>query len=292
MQQSPENSSNNSLMLVGGIAIIAIVAAFAFFYSDTKQPEPVQQPIVEETLPPEPVVVEPVVEEIVEPEPEPIEPVTQEVVELEPEVIEDPLPLLSESDSWLKDKVTELTWRKELLRLIIDDDMIRRLVVFTDNFAQGIIAYEHSLLIKPSSKFTAVELDVEGNEQVWVWDDNATKRFNLYVELLRAFDAEKLVDLYFEMKPLIDEAYQELGYPDDDFTDTLQDAISRVLDMDLPKGEVTLVRPSVMYKYQDDSLESLPDAEKLLLRIGKENLLVIKSVLLEFSDKLGRRRAD
>ena len=46
-----------------------------------------------------------------------------------------------------------------------------------------------------------------------------------------------------------------------------------------------------MYKYQDEALESLSDADKLLLRVGKENLLVIKSVLLEFSDKLGRSRA-
>ena len=45
-----------------------------------------------------------------------------------------------------------------------------------------------------------------------------------------------------------------------------------------------------MYKYKDESLESLDDAEKLLLRLGKENLLVIKSVLLEINEKLARAR--
>ena len=45
-----------------------------------------------------------------------------------------------------------------------------------------------------------------------------------------------------------------------------------------------------MYKYKDESLESLDDAEKLLLRLGKENLLVIKSVLLEINEKLAKAR--
>ena len=245
MQQPPENSSNNALMLTSGIIILAIIAALAYYFLSS---QPAEQPVTLVQPPPE-VIEEAAIEpEEVEPEPVqiepeiPAEPVEEEIVAAEPEEEIEPLPLLSESDSWLKEKVTELTWRKELLRLVIDDDMIRRLVVFTDNFAQGIIAYEHSLLTKPSSKFNALEIDVESGEQVWVWDDKATKRFNLYVELIRAFDAEKLVDLYFEVKPLIDEAYQELGYPDDDFTDTLQDAISRVLDMDIPKGEVTLIR--------------------------------------------------
>ncbi len=95
-----------------------------------------------------------------------------------------------------------------------------------------------------------------------------------------------------ELKPLIDEAYAELGYPDDDFSDTLQDAITRVLDMELPDSSLELVRPSVMYQYKDTQVEALPDSDKLLLRIGKENLLVIKSVLLEFSEKLARERGE
>ena len=41
-----------------------------------------------------------------------------------------------------------------------------------------------------------------------------------------------------------------------------------------------------MYKYKDQSIESLDNAEKLMIRLGKENLLVIKSVLLEINEKL------
>jgi hypothetical protein len=88
---------------------------------------------------------------------------------------------------------------------------------------------------------------------------------------------------------LIDEAYAELGY-EDDFTLTLQDAITRVLDMELPQSDMSLIRPSVMYKYRNVELESLDASDKLLLRLGKENLLIIKSVLLEINEKIARHR--
>ena len=296
MQQSSENpqvSSNKNNWNVVVVIIVMLLAGLAYYlFLDAKQESaPIEEiaPVVIEE--PEEIVEEVIEEPIIEETPKPIVDEIVEVIEEEP-IKEEPLPLLGESDDWVKEKMTALTWRKELLKLVIDDDMIRRLVVFTDNFSQGIIAYEHSPLVKPTTKFDGIPLDDNSQIHEWVWAENSAKRFNLYVEFLRSFDVENLVNWYFELKPLIDEAYGELGYPDDDFTATMQDAITRVLDMDIPKGEVVLVRPSVMYKYKSDELESMSDTDKLLLRLGKENLLVIKSVLLEFSDKLGRRRGE
>lgn len=296
MQESPENqvqatNNNNWIVIVAIILVLIAGVAFYFFQQQTasqvEEVAPVIPEIVQE-VEPVPIEVPVVEEEIVEVIPEVVipEPVEVEVVE------ENPLPELNESDDWIKEKLTTITWRKELLKLVIDDDMVRRLVVFTDNFAQGMIAYEHSPLVKPSAKFDGIELPSEQGTQEWIFDENSSQRFKLYVELLRSVDVESLVNWYYDLKPLIDEAYAELGYPDDDFTETMQDAITRVLDMDMPKEEVVLIRPSVMYKYKSEELESMTDTDKLLLRIGKENLLVIKSVLLEFSDKLGRRRGE
>jgi len=223
----------------------------------------------------------------VAPESVQIEPmIEEEVVVAQPVVI---LPALDESDAWIKTKLPELTWRNELLTLIINDDMIRRFVVFTDNFSQGLLAYEHSPFVQPNAKFSVDEQTLSGTEgNVWQWDGATSKRFDLYVDLLRSVDSTTLVNCYIEAKPLIDEAYSELGY-EEDFTYTLQDAITRVLDMELPKSSMALTRTSVMYKYQDPELESLADSDKLLLRIGKENLLIIKSVLLEINEKLAKK---
>lgn len=201
------------------------------------------------------------------------------------------LPKLDESDLWIEDKLPELTWRNELLSLLITEDIIRRFVVFTDNFSQGLLAYEHSVFIQPTVKFAVDEqspsTELDGEQKVFKWDKETSKRFDVYVDLLRSVDSTTLVHWYVDMKPLIDEAYKELGY-EDDFTYTLQQAIDRVLDMEIPKSSMDVNRSSVMYKYQDPALEALDDSDKLLLRIGKENLLIIKSVLLDINEKLAK----
>ncbi|MCO4800017.1 MAG: DUF3014 domain-containing protein [Colwelliaceae bacterium] len=264
------------------VGIIIVIITLLWFILSEEEPEPVviQEPVVEEVLESQPILET----EIIEPEviTEEVETIIEETVE--PELL---IPTLDESDTWLEEKLPSITWRKELLKLIIDDDMIRRVVVFTDNFSQGILAYEHSPLIKPTAVFSGREIN-ENGKVIIKWDETSSRRFSLYVDLLRSIDSETLVSWYFELKPLFDEAYRELGYPEENFTDILQDAITKVLDMEIPKERLELVRPSVMYQYKNEEIESLDDADKLMLRLGKENLLVIKSVLLEISEKIAR----
>ncbi|MFT7005765.1 MAG: hypothetical protein ACJAXJ_000264 [Colwellia sp.] len=295
--QASQNKASWPLIAFIIVAIIAIGVAWQLT-GDKSEPVIIDKPvlIVEE------------VPKIVEILPEPVVEIAEVVVvEKIIEPVKDPLPLLDDSDDWLKLKLPEITWRKELLKLIIDEDMIRRFVVFTDNFAQGIVAYEHSPFILPKAKFTpaidsvSFQKPVQKSEQtssdsslpvkqnVWQWNESSSRRFSLYVDLLRSMDSETLVQWYSEIKPLINEAYSELGY-EDDFTNTLQDAITRVLDMELPKSSMTLIQPSVMYKFADAELEALPDTDKLLLRLGKDNLLVMKSVLLELHEKLAQQK--
>ncbi len=283
------NSDKNSGPLIIFIAAFVLVAIALWQFSGGKTEKRAmdasellkEAPKKKAIQQPEVVVVETITEAV---EVEQLEPVIEEEVVIEqPAII---LPALDESDAWLQAKLPELTWRNELLSLLINEDIIRRFVVFTDNFAQGLLAYEHSPFIQPKTKFSVDEQLVQGEDKnVWQWDSTTSKRFDLYVDLLRSVDSATLVNWYFEVKPLVDEAYSELGY-EEDFTYTLQDAITRVLDMELPKSSMALTRTSVMYKFEESELENLADSDKLLLRIGKENLLIIKSVLLEINEKL------
>jgi hypothetical protein len=294
-ETSQVNSNKSSWPLIAVIILVVIAIGVGWQFTGSKpSPMVVAEPILVPEIKPEPV------KEVVIPEPVIDEPVI-EIIEEEPLPVEEPLPSLNSSDEWIKIKLPEITWRKELLTLIIDEDMIRRFVVFTDNFSQGIVAYEHSPFILPSTKFSpevgsvsfqkaVQEQDsTQGKQNVWQWNKDSSKRFSLYIDLLRSMDSESLVQWYLEMKPLIDEAYNELGY-EDDFTNTLQDAITRILDMELPKSSMELIQPSVMYKFADPKLEALPDSDKLLLRLGKDNLLVMKSVLLELHEKLAQQK--
>jgi len=287
--EQPAKESTLTTWVIVIIAVAAIVIPIYYYLNVEKPLQQAKTPVVEVT----PV---PIIEPVESVEPEPIEP--EPVIELElveePEMVEEEvaeptpqLPNLDNSDTWVKEALTNLTWRKELLRLVIDEDMIRKLVVFTDNFSQGIVSYEYSPLVKPSTKFAAIESKQDGKELL-LWNETQTKRFTAYVDFLRSFEPEKLAAWYVELKPLIIEAYEELGYPEQDFTPVLQEAITRILDMEIPKEDIELVRPSVMYKFKASHIESLPETDKLLIRIGRENLLIIKSFLLEFSDALSR----
>lgn len=292
-QTEEQGDSKNKLgpLIMFIVTFVLVVIALWQFSGGKTEKRPIEsseffkEEETEKVIPPTPVVEEQqIVEPVLEtPAIEEVELVVQEVVEKEIIV---PLPALDESDSWIQEKLPEITWRNELLTLLITEDMVRRFVVFTDNFSQGLVAYEHSPFVQPTIKFKVDEQSAGAVQQnVWPWDSSTSKRFDLYVDLLRSVDSTTLVSWYFEVKPLIDEAYSELGY-EENFTYTLQGAITRVLDMELPKSSMAVTRTSVMYKYQDEELEALADSDKLLLRIGKENLLIIKSVLLEINEKL------
>jgi hypothetical protein len=281
--QNQQNEQKQTSWAVIAVIIIAIAGAVIYWFMSSQitneQPKQdiIVEAVVEENIPTQPELLEPEFEEEIA--------IIEEVEIVEPEVV---LPTLEESDNWLLEKLPSLTWRKELIKLMLTDDMIRRFVVFTDNFSQGSLAYEHSPLVKPNASFSAIETNSPEEGTTWQWDESSARRFSLYVDLIRSMDSEMLVQWYVELKPLIDEAYQELGYPDEDFTDVLQSAITKVLDMEIPKSAPILERPSVMYRYKDEDMELQDDADKLLLRLGKENLLVIKSVLLEINEKLAR----
>lgn len=273
--------------------IIAGVIALAWFFIFSNEQEDIITPIVNEPEiieriePAAETVIEAIDIDSIENQNTPVAVVKEQPIEEEPT-----LPSLDNSDELVQETLPKLTWRKELLKLFVTEDIIRRVVVFVDNFSQGQLAYSHSPLVLPTDKFFAIEKTADNNinnaNTTWLLDESSAKRFSLYVDLLRSLDSDTLVDFYFEIKPLIDTAYQELGYPEQDFTDTLQATITQILDLDFPSQDIELIRPSVMYKFKDESLESLDDTDKLFLRLGKENILVIKSILLEINEKLSR----
>ena len=92
---------------------------------------------------------------------------------------------------------------------------------------------------------------------------------------------DQLVAFYLYYYPLIQTAYEDLGYPSAYFNDRLIDVIDQLLRTPVTSGQIRLVRPRVLYKYADPDLEALSAGQKVLIRIGPHNASRVKKKLRE-----------
>lgn len=191
------------------------------------------------------------------------------------------LPTLDDSDPVVIAKLDEYL-SNAAMRLIVNDDVIRRGVVFIDNLAKGKVATKHTPVAKLEEGFSVNESDII------TISPNSYERYTPYVKILTSLSAAQAVRLYEEYKPLINSAYTEIGYNDDEFTQTLENAIDLLLDTPDPKGGLPLLRDSVTYQYAFSEWEQLPAAQKQLLRMGPENIKQVKSALSNIKKQLQR----
>ncbi|MGO2011399.1 MAG: DUF3014 domain-containing protein [Pseudoalteromonas sp.] len=266
--------NNNFLFAIVILVVIACAAAFVLLSSDEKEvateveQAPVEQPMQTFEEP--------------EPEPEPVEPETTieeqntamqpPVRDAEPALEVKPLPNLNESDEVVVERMDELL-SDQVMSLMITDDVIRRGVVFVDNLADGKIASKHAPVERPEDTFKVIEGDI------LTIDPNSYERYTPYVKVFTSMSAAQIVRMYDEYKPLINDAYAEIGYDSDAFNQTLEEAIELLLDTPEPKGDMPLIRDSVNYQYAYAEWEQLPAAQKQLLRMGPENIKKVKAVL-------------
>ncbi|MBE1298387.1 MAG: DUF3014 domain-containing protein [Alteromonadaceae bacterium] len=282
MSETDSNANNNASFMPYIIAVVVVVAVLigAFFLlsdSEEKQPErlTIEPPVITEPDP-EPVVEEPeIVEPEIEPEPEFVEPIMPEP---EPEPEPEPLDI---SDGAVKAAIMALTEMPSIGRLLVDEELLRRFVVFTYNLADSQLAENHHLLQTPASSFRVYR---QANKE---WIDSASyQRYTVYAEMLDSMSTEALLSLYQTYKPAIAEVFAEISEPDANFDDTLLDAIDHLLDTPEIPVPVEVYTDSVMYKYRIERIEDLSAPQKQLLRTGPENMRLIKSKLRELKDAL------
>ena len=290
MSDKPEASDvqkrppkNNFLFAVIILIILVCAAAFVLL-SPTDEPEtrteveqtPKEQPVMELNPENDPVVDAP----SVKPE-KPAELSVPAQRPAEPEPVVEPLPTLDESDTVVVAKMDEYL-SDSVMSLMVTDDVIRRGVVFIDNIAKGKIAKKHTPVVKPEEEFSVNEGDI------LTIDPNSYERYTPYVKVFTSMSAAQAVRMYEQYKPLINNAYSEIGYGDDEFNQTLEDAIELLLDTPEPEGELPLLRDSVTYQYAFSEWEQLPAAQKQLLRMGPENMKKVKAALRKIKAELER----
>ena len=187
---------------------------------------------------------------------------------------EAPLPALNESDPAVRESLVGLFGEDTVARYLVPRDIIRHFVVTVDNLPRRKVAVNMRPVTATPGDFAAA---VEG-DRVTLDPVNYT-RYRPLVQIVGAADAKQAAAIYFRLYPLLQQAYENLGYPSAYFNDRLVEVIDHLLETPEVKGPIALVQPRVYFEYADPELESRSAGQKVLIRMGAENAAVIKAKL-------------
>lgn len=223
--------------------------------------------------------------------PEPAEPTTPGADPVEPSVVLEPipepaepaepeeeLPPLNESDSLVMSRLASMELGATLLRMITPEEVVRRFVVFADNVARGELPQLDYPVRRVSESMPVRAVD----DNLYVMEESAHRRFDQLIDTLVALDVRHAMSIYRALRPLMEEAYAELGYPDADFDEVIVRAIDQVLEAPTVEGPYQLIDPGVMYEFAESDIESMSPVAKQLIRIGPENAQRLRDRLRDY----------
>lgn len=192
-----------------------------------------------------------------------------------------PLPALGESESFTKDLLAQLFGESARKQLLAPQQFIRRMVLIVDALPRKNLPRQHLPVRAPGGPF-----EIAGEEGAEIIASANYRRYLPYVKLAEAAPSDQLSQAYLRVYPLLEEAYQEMGYPKGYFHDRMIAVLDHLLATPDPKGPIPLVKHVTRYRYADPQLESLSAGQKILLRMGSENARRVKAVLQKLRGKL------
>ena len=189
---------------------------------------------------------------------------------------------LDKSDDLVRQLAKEISSHPRLAEWLKSKDLIRRFVAAVDNIANGLSPRPHIDFFQPPGEFVTVK-----RGDVYVADPEGYSRYHTVVDVFVSLESDQCVSLFRSMKPLCQEAYRDLGYPDQDFEQTILRAIVELMGTPVIEGNIVLEKAVLNYVILDPALENLSVAQKHLLRMGPENVGAIQVKLREMALALG-----
>lgn len=277
----PESMVRTQWML--GVLItlipICIIIYFIFFWAPDRGSDEDQNPVVDSSaslVPPEqpPTGITPNFENTtIEKE------VPQEKLDAylnQPEERFQPLPPLDNSDDQVLDDLASLSPNVEWYIWLYTEQLVPKFVTVIDNLSTGTVASKYISIPNPSQSFQTLEKD--GSLYL---NPASFQRYNVYTDMFTSMDNADLIATYQHYLPLLDEAFSQLGYPQDvNFNDRMVDAIDKLLAAPVVENEIELELPDpVIFKFADPNLEDLSMVQKQLIRMGPRNTRLIQQKL-------------
>jgi hypothetical protein len=189
---------------------------------------------------------------------------------------------LDKSDEILRRLAQDISSHPWLSAWMKTREIIRKFVAAVDNVANGLSPKSQVDFFAPKGEFKAIR-----REGGLVIVQASYDRYNPVADVIISLDAKASARLYNALKPILQQAYAELGYPDADFHDTLTQAIAELLSTPVVEGRVLLEKKIASYAYVDETLEKLSQAQKQFLRMGPDNVQIIQTKLRELAVACG-----
>ena len=146
------------------------------------------------------------------------------------------LPALEGSDAVVRELVARLSANPQLAAWFANDELIRRFVATVANLAEGASPATHVRFLTPDEGFHV--RDSVGRATI---DPASYRRYDLATEAFTSLDAAGTAKLYRDLQPLLDQAYQELGYPGRSFDEAMARAIDRLANVEVPSHSPEVV---------------------------------------------------
>jgi Protein of unknown function (DUF3014) len=194
----------------------------------------------------------------------------------------EPLPALDASDALVRTLLQQLSSNPQLAQWLTTNDLVRKFATIVDRIAIGTSPAKVAAFARPSQPFRAA-----GSGDSLHIDPQSYDRYNTLAAVVDSLDVDGAARAYQRLKPLMNQAYRELGYPDEEIDRKLSMAIARLLDTPVPNGPVALKATSVSYQFADPDLESLSSPQKQLLRMGPHNMQLVQAKLRAFAKAAG-----
>ena len=184
------------------------------------------------------------------------------------------VPPLDASDEVVRSLAETLSEHPQLTAWLAPEKLVRRFVAAVVDVANDESPRPHIGHLDPKGDFRVRERD-----GALLIDSGSYGRYDSFVAVFDSLDDERSLELHRQLKPLLDEAYQDLGYPGGDFDVVLGKAIDRLLATPIPAGNVIVKRRVRNYRFADPDLEALGPAEKHLIRMGPANARKVQAKL-------------
>lgn len=167
-----------------------------------------------------------------------------------------------------------------LLAWFTPQEQVRKWVSLAVNLSDGMLLTQHRPVSYPMGTFK-----VKRQGDRISMDSVNFERANKLVAAVTAIPPEKLAAYYRQWSPILEDAFNELGM-EGNFQTHFNALLEHALAVESLSRPPELEQPHVLYLYADDDMEQANDLDKLMWRMGPDNMNALQTYLQSFKAAL------